>query len=86
MPRKYNIMKHKLKILPHYFEAIKEGRKKFEVRFNDRDYKEKDILILEELDPLGEDLTGNILFVKVIYVLKDYGLQEGYCILGIEFA
>jgi len=79
-------MKHKLGILPEYFKAIKEGRKKFEVRFNDRDYKENDILILQELDPLGENLTGNEVFVKVIYILKDFGLQEGYCILGIEFA
>jgi len=79
-------MKHKLGILPEYFKAIKEGRKKFEVRFNDRDYKENDILILQELDQLGENLTGNEVFVKVIYILKDFGLQEGYCILGIEFA
>jgi len=84
--RTHNIMKHKLGILPEYFKAIKEGRKKFEVRFNDRDYKENDILILQELDPLGENLTGNEVFVKVIYILKDFGLQEGYCILGIEFA
>ena len=86
MDRTHDIMKHKLKILPEYFKAVKEGRKKFEVRFNDRDYQVDDILILEELDPFGETTTGNVIFVKVIYILKDFGLQAGYCILGIEFA
>ncbi|MGC4668415.1 DUF3850 domain-containing protein, partial [Enterococcus hirae] len=39
---------HELKILPEYFEAVTSGRKKFEIRKNDRDYKVGDRLYLRE--------------------------------------
>ena len=35
-----------LKILPEYFEAVKSGKKTFELRKNDRDFCVGDILIL----------------------------------------
>lgn len=39
-------MIHELKILPEYFEAVTSGRKQFEIRKNDRDFKVGDQLIL----------------------------------------
>lgn len=39
---------HELKILPEYFDAVISGRKRFEIRKNDRDYKVGDQLILKE--------------------------------------
>lgn len=41
-------MIHELKILPEYFNEIMYGRKKFEVRFNDRNFKVGDTLLLKE--------------------------------------
>lgn len=77
-------MTHDLKILPEYFEAVSSGRKKFEIRRNDRNYGVGDTLILREWD--GENYTGEGVIRKVTYVLADYekGLKPGYCILGIE--
>ncbi len=39
---------HDLKVQPQYFEAIKDKRKPFEIRRNDRDYQVGDILLLHE--------------------------------------
>lgn len=74
---------HELKILPEYFEAVKSGDKKFELRKDDRDYKVGDIIVLNEWD--GEAYTGERIQMKIRYILRDcpeYGLAEGYCIIG----
>jgi len=36
------------KIWPEYFEAVAQGKKKFEFRLNDFEIKEGDVLVLEE--------------------------------------
>ncbi|BDX40303.1 hypothetical protein K6D_03770 [Enterococcus faecium] len=41
-------MIHELKILPEYFEAVTSGRKQFETRRNDRNFKVGSQLILRE--------------------------------------
>ncbi len=41
-------MTHHIKILPIHYEEIKSGRKKFEIRYNDKNYKIGDIVELEE--------------------------------------
>ena len=79
------IKEHELKIMPQYFEAVKEGRKWFELRKNDRDFRYGDILILKEWN--GERYTGKEIRRRIIGVLKDvpeYGLKDGYCILSME--
>lgn len=71
---------HRLKTWPVYFQAIRDGRKNFEIRKNDRDFNEGDILILEEWDPLLEkhgregkgepcgEYTGRKEEVRVTYI------------------
>lgn len=46
-------MTHHLKILPKYFEEILAGKKPFEIRFNDRNFKVGDRVELQEY--LGYD-------------------------------
>ena len=41
-------MTHYLKIRPEHFQAVIDGRKPFEVRFNDRNFQVGDRVILEE--------------------------------------
>ena len=74
---------HKIKILPEYFEAVLTGRKRFELRKNDRNYKIGDKIELAEWEE--GDYTGRSLTFVITYILEgcpEYGLKEGYCILG----
>lgn len=70
------------KILPEYFEAVQENRKKFELRKDEDNIQVGDEIMLEEWD--GE-YTGRYTSRKVTYVLRnvpEYGLNDGYCIIG----
>ena len=71
---------HELKILPEYFDAVISGRKRFEIRKNDRDYKVGDQLILKEWSQ--DDYTGDSYKAKITYI-TDYMQRDGYVVLGI---
>lgn len=76
-------MQHDLKIARIYFEEILDGKKTFEIRYNDRNYKKDDVLILNEF--LGF-YTGRKIKVKVNYMFTDPAnifLKKGFVILGI---
>ena len=76
---------HELKILPEYYDAVRCGDKRFEIRKNDRDFHSGDILRLKEWD--GQRFTGEELDALVRYVyygIDEYGLAEGYCIMSID--
>lgn len=76
---------HELKIKHEYFEDVISGRKKFEIRKNDRDYEVGDILRLNEI--ADEDgncyYTGDCYIVKITYI-TDYAQQDDYVVMGIE--
>lgn len=63
-------MIHQFKILPEYFEAVVEGKKTFEIRINDRGFKEGDFLALNEFAE-GGYYTGRSCVVFVDYILGD---------------
>lgn len=78
---------HKLKIQPQYFREVESGRKTFEIRKDDRDYKTGDTLELAEFDK-GQ-FTGRLLTMVVTYTLRDceqYGLKKGFVILATKKA
>lgn len=78
-------MNHELKIYPVHFQNIMLGLKKVEVRKNDRNYQERDLLILNEYDPISGKYTGEQLIRKVDFIIKDIaGLQSDYVILQIS--
>ncbi|MDP3900826.1 MAG: DUF3850 domain-containing protein [bacterium] len=58
------------KIWPEYFEAVASGKKKYELRLNDFDVQEGDMLILEEWNPQTKEYTGRTTEKKVAYVGK----------------
>ena len=75
---------HELKIQPKYYKMVKWGIKNFELRKDDRDYQVGDIVILQEYEN-GEYTGKEIKYLTIRYILRDcpeYGLKEGYCILG----
>lgn len=58
------------KIQPQYFDAILSGKKNFELRLNDFDVKEGDVLILEEWDSKAKNYTGRKIEKEVTWVGK----------------
>jgi len=60
----------KKKIWPEYFEAVNSGKKKFELRLDDFEVKEGDILILEEWNPKTREYTGRKTEKKAVRVDK----------------
>lgn len=74
-------MIHELKILPEYFEAVISGRKQFEIRKNDRDFKVGDQLILREWSK--NEYTGDSYKAEITYI-TDYAQRDGYVVLGIR--
>ncbi|MFA6554173.1 MAG: DUF3850 domain-containing protein [Candidatus Paceibacterota bacterium] len=58
------------KTWPEYFQQIYEGKKTFELRLNDFEVEEGDILVLQEWDPKTKKYTGREIEKKVGYVGK----------------
>ena len=56
-------MTHHLKIKPKYFQAVIDGKKPFEIRYNDRNFKQGDRVIFEEY--LGETIIPQCEFFKI---------------------
>lgn len=78
-------MKHDLKLVQPFFNDVLTGKKKFEIRKNDRDFKIGDELILKEYIPETESYTGEVLQMVITYILDDKNYcKAGYVILGIE--
>ena len=79
---------HELKVWPQFFPDVQSGRKSFEFRVNDRDFRVGDTLYLREYHPESKQYTGQETTKKIIYVLnltdflKGYG-PSGYVILGL---
>ncbi|AJJ63492.1 DUF3850 domain-containing protein [Yersinia aldovae] len=56
---------HQLKILPEYFQVVIEGKKKAELRTNDRDFAIGDYLLLAEWDGGTDEYTGRKIVVEI---------------------
>ena len=78
-------MIHILKILPQYFEDKLQGMKKWEVRKNDRPFKDGDTLQLEEWSE-ETGYTGRTLqeYIKKIYTDVS-GIEDGYVIMNTGY-
>lgn len=60
------------KVYPEYFQAIIDGKKKYELRLNDFEIEAGDTLFLREWDPKTQSYTGREISKKVTYVGKFY--------------
>lgn len=81
---------HHLKTWPEHFEAIRDGRKTFELRREeDRTFADTDTLVLEEFDPklrAVDGYTGRSILVQVTHLLRGpspWGLEAGAVIMSI---
>ena len=66
-----------LKIVQPHFDDVASGRKKAELRKDDRDFAVGDMLILREWT--GTEYTGRKISATITHILKDcgFGLAEG---------
>lgn len=75
---------HNLKIWPEYFAAVRDGLKRAELRWNDREYQAGDILDLCEWDQNEEAFTGDFISVTVTHVADLGQWMPGYVLLSVD--
>jgi len=83
---------HELKTDPEPFDASLRGDKMYEIRFDDRDYRVGDMLVLRETSASAEEMkkgaelsyTGRALSRIVTNISHDYGVAEGWVFLGVR--
>ncbi len=80
---------HTLKTWPEPFAAIKDGRKRFEYRKNDRGYAVGDVIDLTWWEPMDRADGGyydhdQVVRVIVTYITHGFGIPEGYCVMSFE--
>lgn len=77
---------HELKIWPNYYEPVRDHRKPFEVRLNDRDFQTGDKLVLREWDPNTTEYSGRRLFRTIGYIMHGpaFGIEPGHCVMAIS--
>jgi hypothetical protein len=81
---------HELKSWPEYFTMVMSDLKLFELRYNDRDFKVGDRVVLEEFRPGVGTYTGRKQEIEITYIIHDDdavamdGLRAGYCIFGFK--
>ncbi len=76
---------HVLKTHSLPFQAVWDGRKLYEVRVNDRDYKIGEHVVLREYTPGAGYSTRSIQFI-ITYITPggSWGLPDDLCILGFN--
>lgn len=84
---------HELKTWPGPFQALADGRKRFEWRRNDRCFEVGDTLILREYDPARLSIwshhdigyTGREVHARVTYVLAGIlDVPHGFCVMSLD--
>jgi len=86
---------HELKTDPQQWDAVAEGRKTFEIRFNDRNFEVGDQVLLKRTDHTGEEMRAGKpliysrrppLHLIVTHILTGpvFGLQVGWVILSFR--
>lgn len=84
-------MTHKIKIQKEYADAIVDGEKTFEIRYNDRGYQKGDRIVFKEVTsesdycaythPNHEILKKEY---EITYVISGWGLKEDWVALAIK--
>ena len=77
---------HKLKVWPEFYEQVINGNKPFEVRKDDRGFKVGDWVTLNEYDAKRARYTGRGITLTISYILSGghFGIEKGYCVLGLR--
>lgn len=78
---------HELKTDSDYFNDVFLRLKQFEVRYNDRDFKNGDLLLLRKWNSKIQTYQSDLsILVKVKYIFQHNGfLHDRYCVLGFDY-
>lgn len=78
-------MNHDLKCWADPFQAIVDGRKRFEIRkTEDRDYRVGDTLTLFEYDPVQKTYSGRWVRAMVTFLVEaQFGLPQKLCCMSL---
>jgi hypothetical protein len=74
-----------IKCVQPYFEEVWMKRKMFEIRYNDRDYKVGDTVVMKEWDGehLGGVYCGREIYLVITYILEyTAALKDNYIVFG----
>ena len=80
-------MTHALKLRKCYCDPVYQGRKSFEVRYNDRNFQVGDYVKFRPVDDNGNDIRHPVedAFYVITYVLSDPDYnKEHYCVFSIR--
>ena len=75
-------MEHRLKIEPAFFEAVISGRKNFEIRQNDRNFRPGDTVTLCEYRQDKSEFTGRTTGAVIGYVTA-FEQKQGYVVFSL---
>ncbi len=79
-------MIHNLKIKDKFADAVLNGEKTFEVRYNDRGYNKGDQIIFTVINdfhvPIQHPLNSKV--YEIVYVLSGYGIREDFVVFSIK--
>ena len=76
---------HSLKTDPVYFNAVWNGRKKSELRKDDRDFRLGDNIILKEYDRPSEKYSGREIRTSISYITEHRdSLRDGFVMLCLD--
>ena len=78
-------MTHNLKLYKEYADAVCDGEKTFEIRYNDRGYQKGDYIKFHVIDGIYEvNHPLNDKLYIITYVLSGWGLKDNWCALSIK--
>jgi Domain of unknown function (DUF3850) len=83
---------HVVKSWPQFFSQLSAGARMHELRRNDRNYIEGDVLELREYDPNTREYTGRVCVVQITSItsaqqpcaVSTEGLHPDFCILSVR--
>ena len=77
---------HYIKLQKEFVDPVWSGKKKFEIRFNDRGYQSGDRIRFIPIDENGKELDHPIRDYDylITYLLSGWGLEAGYVAFAIE--
>jgi hypothetical protein len=71
-------MIHELKCWPEQFEEVFTGRKRVEIRRNDRSFKPRDAILLREWNPKSGSYTGREIGAEIVAVHVPNAAPEAF--------